>query len=226
MTEALQAALYPLGFISAVFFGTRFFLQWLHSEKEGRSTVPKIFWQLSFLGNLSLSIHSIIQLQLHVLLIQTINAVISIRNLNLMQEKSRQWKLSSVALLFISALASALFLFFLTYQVSSSETWFRVPTSPWASSSAEKIPILWHVAGSIGLVLFSSRFWVQWVMAEREGKSFLGKTFWWTSLAGDLLCLAYFMQLQDTVNYVGPLFGLIPYLRNLMLIYKRGKLPA
>lgn len=223
MTEALQATLYPLGFISALFFGARFFLQWLHSEKEGRSTVPRVFWQLSFLGNLSLSIHSIIQLQLHVLLIQTANAVISLRNLNLMQEKDKQWQLSSVIYLFLSALVASLLLFFLTYQGSSSETWFRIPTGPWASPSGATVPFLWHVAGSIGLVLFSSRFWVQWVMAEREGKSFLGKTFWWTSLAGDLLCLAYFMQLQDTVNYVGPLFGLIPYLRNLMLIYKRGK---
>lgn len=223
MTEALQATLYPLGFISALFFGARFFLQWLYSEKEGRSTVPRIFWQISFLGNLSLSIHSIIQLQLHVLLIQTVNAVISLRNLNLMQQKDKQWQLSSVIYLFLSALSVSLLLFFLTYQGSSSETWFRVPTSQWASPSAETIPLLWHVAGSIGLVLFSSRFWVQWVMAEKERKSFLGKTFWWTSLAGDLLCLAYFMQLQDTVNYVGPLFGLIPYFRNLMLIYKRGK---
>ena len=75
MTESIQTTLYPLGFISSLFFGARFLLQWLHSEREGRSFVPKIFWQLSFLGNLSLGLHSAVQLQLHVLLVQAVNAV-------------------------------------------------------------------------------------------------------------------------------------------------------
>lgn len=226
MTESIQTTLYPLGFISSLFFGARFLLQWLHSEREGCSFVPKIFWQLSFLGNLSLGLHSAVQLQLHVLLVQAVNAVISLRNLNLMQEEKKRWALPSVLLMFPVALALSLLLFFFVYQGSSSATWFRIPMAPWSSPAAESVSFLWHIAGTVGLLLFSCRFWIQWVMAERKGESFLGKTFWWTSLAGDLLCLAYFMQINDTVNFVGPLFGLIPYLRNLMLIYRGGKAAA
>ncbi len=33
-------------------FGSRFFIQWLHSEKHKRVIVPPVFWHLSFWGSL------------------------------------------------------------------------------------------------------------------------------------------------------------------------------
>jgi lipid-A-disaccharide synthase-like uncharacterized protein len=40
-----------LGFIGTFTFGSRFVLQWLHSERAKKVVVPEIFWQLSFWGS-------------------------------------------------------------------------------------------------------------------------------------------------------------------------------
>ena len=40
-----------VGFAGAIVFGSRFFFQWLHSEKEKRLVVPWYFWHLSFWGS-------------------------------------------------------------------------------------------------------------------------------------------------------------------------------
>lgn len=73
MTEFWRIQLYCLGFVSAFAFGGRFLLQWLTSEIKGQSTVPRSFWILSLVGNVSLLIHSIIQVQFHVA--QTVGAI-------------------------------------------------------------------------------------------------------------------------------------------------------
>lgn len=220
MIEALQIALYPLGFLSSLFFGSRFLVQWLYSEKKGVSSVPKSFWVISFLGNLSLALHSLFQMQLHVLLIQLINGTVSLRSLNLMSEK--KWPLKKVIISFAIALLLALLAFLALYLNHENASIFRVPIAPWEQGIAKNVSILWHVVGSIGLILFGSRFFIQGILSELKGKSFLGKTFFWSSLIGDILCLAYFIKLGDSVNYIGPLFGLIPYVRNLMLLYRRA----
>jgi lipid-A-disaccharide synthase len=53
----------------------------------------------------------------------------------------------------------------------------------------------------------------------------LGAQFWWLSLVGDLMTLAYFTQIYDPVNIVGPALGLIPYIRNLMLLRQSSVKP-
>ena len=42
----------------AVFFG-RFFVQWLASERAGRSHFPTIFWYLSILGTTMLTVYAV-----------------------------------------------------------------------------------------------------------------------------------------------------------------------
>jgi lipid-A-disaccharide synthase-like uncharacterized protein len=34
------------------------------------------------------------------------------------------------------------------------------------------------------------------------------------------------MKIGDAVNFIGPLFALIPYVRNLMLLYKKRQQPV
>jgi lipid-A-disaccharide synthase-like uncharacterized protein len=43
-----------LGFSGQALFGSRFLVQWLASERAGRSVIPRIFWYLSLLGGLIL----------------------------------------------------------------------------------------------------------------------------------------------------------------------------
>ncbi|WP_430760075.1 lipid-A-disaccharide synthase N-terminal domain-containing protein [Solilutibacter silvestris] len=41
-----------VGLIGNAIFGSRFLIQWLHSEKHKKIIVPPIFWQMSFWGSL------------------------------------------------------------------------------------------------------------------------------------------------------------------------------
>ena len=107
--------------------------------------------------------------------------------------------------------------------LSGDGDWFRIPIAPWQASSAFTTTIYWHVLGTLGYFLFSSRFWLQWWIAEKAQESQLPISFWWISLIGALLSITYFMHIGDIVNLLGPLFGVIPYTRNLMLIQKNIK---
>lgn len=220
MIEGWRELLYPLGYLSSLAFGMRFLLQWLASERQQKSVVTRSFWQISLLGNVLLFVHSLIQVQFHVCVVQACNSVISWRNLNLMQASSQQVRTRGAILLILSA---AVFTFLIFYWQGAflgegTSHWFRLPTFLKQESPELSIHPLWHFFGMVGLVLFSSRFWVQWWCAEKHKTSYLGPAFWWLSLAGGALSLCYFFWIDDPVNMLGPAVGLIPYLRNLMLI--------
>ncbi|MBA3957722.1 MAG: lipid-A-disaccharide synthase N-terminal domain-containing protein [Parachlamydiaceae bacterium] len=221
MSEGWRELLYPLGFLSALAFGGRGILQWVTSEVQQKSVVTRAFWRLSLVGNVLLMLHSFLQLQFHVCIIQAGNTVISWRNLNLMQPVSQQIPLRNVLLLFVGAAAVVVSGFMLQgYLFGSGEIeWFRLPAPTW--EEARYINPLWHVVGFAAMILFSGRFWVQWWDAEQERSSVLGPAFWWLSLTGGILTLVYFVRIDDPVNIIGPAFGLIPYIRNLMLIYRK-----
>ena len=225
MIEAWREWLYPLGFLAALAFSSRVLLQWITSEKKGQSVVSPAFWKLSFCGNILLALHAFIQMQFHVALVQACNIVISWRNLNLMKPSSLQITIRQTIGLIFGSIVAVFFLFFLQgYQMGNSiENWFRIPSMPWQNNTVQSISIEWHILGFIGLILFGSRFWIQWWHAEKRHLSYLGRGFWWMSLLGESLCLIYFMHINDPVNYIGPCFGLIPYIRNLMLIYKKKR---
>ncbi len=41
-----------IGLVGNALFGSRFFIQWLHSERSKQLIVPPIFWHLSFWGSI------------------------------------------------------------------------------------------------------------------------------------------------------------------------------
>lgn len=212
MFSGLQETLYPLGLISTVAFTLRFLVQWLASEKAGASIVNRPFWWLSLIGNVSLGVHSFIQAQFPIFAVQVVNSIISLRNLNLMEPKAIHYRKQTVFLLLALSLAAATALF----SWASFENWMRVPTHAFQKKVIE-VSTLTNSIGAIGVILFASRFWVQWIQSELENRSYLGPLFWWLSLIGALFSLFYFSIIHDYINLVGPLFGMIPYIRNLML---------
>lgn len=213
--EELRIALYPLGLISTFAFTLRFIIQWIQSEKAHQSTVTPHFWWISLFGNGSLLIHSLIQGQFFICLIQGANGVISWRNLNLMGKKENRWKLSFVFFLFTVVIFSTTSLFWLL----SNGVWARIPVH---ILQTEKIlsSTLLNGVGFLGIALFNSRFWIQWIFAEKSHTSKLESSFWQLSLLGALLSTLYFALIGDYINLIGPLFGIIPYFRNLILIRK------
>ncbi len=82
----------------------------------------------------------------------------------------------------------------------------------------------WVILGLSGQVLFSLRFLVQWIVSEKRKESVIPIAFWYLSLGGSLILLAYALYRQDLVFVLGQSTGSFIYIRNLMLIYRnRGK---
>tara|TARA_B100002051_G_scaffold276246_1_gene323428 strand:+ start:3263 stop:3544 length:282 start_codon:yes stop_codon:yes gene_type:complete len=82
---------------------------------------------------------------------------------------------------------------------------------------------LWLGVGFIGQGVFASRFWIQWIASEREGRSVIPIAFWFLSVVGGLTLLSYAIYRKDPVFIVGQSTGLLIYSRNLYLIYKEKK---
>lgn len=208
MPQEWVQVLYPLGYLSSVLFGVRFLVQWLYSESKGKSVVPPLFWWLSLAGNFALLIHSMIQMQFHVALMQSLNGVVSWRNLDLSGKTPRSFTFT-VILMGISSLTTSL------YFILFSREWFAMP------GGGVDLFFGWHLLGMLGIGLFASRFMLQWWLAEISQRSTLPLIFWWMSLSGALISILYFAKISDPVNLIGPLLGMIPYIRNLMLLYKK-----
>ena len=81
----------------------------------------------------------------------------------------------------------------------------------------------WVILGLIGQTAFFMRFLVQWIVSEKRGESFIPIYFWYLSLSGGLILLAYAIHIGDPVFTLGQSCGLLVYIRNLMLIYKNKK---
>lgn len=79
----------------------------------------------------------------------------------------------------------------------------------------------WETVGFIGLVLFSSRFLVQWIASERRKESIIPVSFWYFSIAGSLFLLAYAFARADPIFILSYLFNGLIYGRNLYFIYRR-----
>lgn len=217
--EEWRSFLYPLGFLSTVAFGIRFIVQWIQSEISQKSVVTPLFWYMSILGNLLLIIHSFVQIQFHIYLIQCWNLVISWRNLNLMSPPERHVSLQTVFKMLVTLSFIAAASFILQDRIFGSQGhWFRIPQAPWQIAPIKQLPLFIHILGTLAYIIFSARFWVQWWLTEKAQKSILPASFWMISLVGALLSIFYFFEIGDSVNLIGPSLGLIPYFRNLMLL--------
>jgi lipid-A-disaccharide synthase-like uncharacterized protein len=83
--------------------------------------------------------------------------------------------------------------------------------------------LLWVLIGLSGQLMFSARFFVQWLASEKEHKSVIPITFWYFSIAGGLILLAYALYRQDPVFVLGQAFGLFVYGRNLYLLHQEQR---
>ena len=82
-------------------------------------------------------------------------------------------------------------------------------------------PHYWLYLGFVGQLLFGLRFLVQWVVSERKGESVIPIYFWYLSLIGSMILLAYAIFRRDPVFILGQSTGFIVYTRNLVLIYRK-----
>jgi lipid-A-disaccharide synthase-like uncharacterized protein len=92
----------------------------------------------------------------------------------------------------------------------------------WAANVLAKTGDPWFLFGMAGQCAFGARFVVQWIASERRKRVVVPVAFWWLSIAGGLVTLAYAVRIEDPVFLIAQTGGLAMYLRNLVLHRRSG----
>ncbi|APX88906.1 lipid A biosynthesis protein [Brevirhabdus pacifica] len=79
--------------------------------------------------------------------------------------------------------------------------------------------LIWVLIGLSGQLMFSMRFILQWLASEKEHKSVVPVAFWYFSIIGGVILLAYALYRQDPVFVLGQALGIFVYARNLYLLH-------
>lgn len=77
---------------------------------------------------------------------------------------------------------------------------------------------IWIAIGFLGQGLFFGRWVIQWIASEKKAESQVPIAFWYMSLIGGLITLAYAIYRKDPVFISGQGIGTFVYIRNLVLI--------
>lgn len=85
-----------LGFIAQLMFTGRFLVQWIMSEKQGRSVIPIAFWLFSIVGGLLLFAYALHRVDPVFIVGQAFGVFVYARNLYLvMRERKQSWERGS-----------------------------------------------------------------------------------------------------------------------------------
>jgi lipid-A-disaccharide synthase-like uncharacterized protein len=201
---------FGIGLVAQLLFSARILLQWLQSEKAGQVLSPDSFWITSILAAVMLMLYGVLRNDLVIIGGQILSYYIYLRNLYFKQRWQQiSWPMQWLALLFpILALTALAFgnHFSFTYHYSFA---YLKEHSPISGTL-----LAW---GGLGQVVFTLRFVYQWYYSERRQESVIPNGFWLISLAGSLMIITYAVFRRDPVLFIGQLFGLVAYSRNLFL---------
>jgi lipid-A-disaccharide synthase-like uncharacterized protein len=78
-----------LGFTAQALFSARFLVQWLASEKAGKSVVPLLFWYFSLVGSSLLLIYSVYRKDPVFIIGQSTGILIYTRNLHFIRREKK-----------------------------------------------------------------------------------------------------------------------------------------
>ena len=181
-------------------FTSRFIVQWLASEKAGHSVAPTAFWWLSLTGSLCMGTYTYHEGELVLLAGHVLNGALFARNLHLSLRPKAEG--ARHPLLGVLALA-----------MTATVIWLSLGS---ARAGLVESPV-WFAISVLGTCIWSSRFVVQWWQSEGTGQSHFPVLFWWISLVGNMLLLAYTSHLGKPILIAGYLTGPLVQARNLML---------
>ncbi len=204
------AFILAIGFLAQGFFSARILVQWILSERARRVLSPSLFWILSLAGAYLLCLYGWLRDDFSIVLGQFISYYIYLWNLNI---KGIWGKIPTLLrlVLMLTPIAAICFV------AGNAEAF----TARFLHNEA--VPLWLLLFGSAGQVLFTLRFVYQWLYSRREGKSRLPAGFWAISLIGSLTIVTYGLIRLDAVLIVGQSFGIIAYIRNLILIKNEKK---
>lgn len=197
---------YLLGFSAQALFSARVLIQWILSEKAKKVVSPTIYWQLSLLGSLLLSLYGWLRGDFAIIFGQFFSYYIYIWNLN----SKNHWKDFHVVLRYIIVGIPMVALCYVI--INGEQTEHRL---------FDSMPLGLLLFGSAGQVIFTLRFIYQWWYSRARHESLLPGAFWALSLLGSSLIVAYGIFRRDPVLILGQSVGFIAYIRNFYLATKR-----
>lgn len=199
-----------IGFLAQLFFSARILVQWVLSEQARRVLTPTVYWVLSLAGAYLLSLYGWLRNDFAIILGQFVSYYIYLWNLKIKGLWKRVPLLGRIILLFTPLAA-------LCWVASDADAVVaRLLTS-------DEVPLWLLLFGSAGQLLFTLRFVYQWAYSRSVGESRLPAGFWIISLAGALSIVSYGILRHDIVLIVGQSFGVVAYIRNLILIQHETK---
>ncbi len=80
---------------------------------------------------------------------------------------------------------------------------------------------IWVSIGTLGQLIFFSRWVIQWISSEKTKSSHIPIAFWWCSLIGGIITLIYAHHIGSFPFMLAQAIGIFVYSRNLILIYRR-----
>ncbi len=197
--------IYAIGFAAQLLFSWRMIDQWISSEKNKKTQVPKQFWTHSLIASILLFTYGWLRNDFAIIVGQILTYYIYIRNIQI----QGSWQQIPKAMWWVFLLFPLVVLY---YSFNNNEMdmdrFFK----------NEHIPTWLLIMGVCGQVIFTLRFIYQWIYSERRKQSLLPLGFWLISLTGSLLILTYAVIRRDPVLIIGQLSGFIVYLRNIMII--------
>ena len=223
--DALQADIaregllvFFFGLVAQGIFQTRFYIQWLASERQKKSIVPISFWYLSSVGTLMLLTFAAITHSAVGALSNGLNIVIYARNLvhiwrNQGRLSKRMHTFIHVAVGVIAVIAVYVVIQVWLFKYHETET---------VSPSEARRTWFWLAIGASGTLLFGSRFIIQWIATERARASVIPTAFWYLSIGATVMQLASYVQTQEWIFALGSVTAVIIYARNLWFVHQAG----
>ncbi|MSR63869.1 MAG: hypothetical protein EXS08_15700 [Planctomycetes bacterium] len=211
MVADFSSVLAPIslaGGLGQACFFSRFFVQWWASERAKRPVVPSTFWWLSLVGSVLMLVYTLVKEASgagasagdYALLLPSylVGGVIAARNLWLTRANAQRLDPR------LAAAVGCLCLLLLVLAERGKLVAFEQPRP-------------WLLLGALGQLLWMARFPLQWWLSEKKGISHFPPSFWWVSLAGNLLLLAYTLHVGDVLLIASYVPGPLVQVRNLML---------
>lgn len=199
-----------VGFLAQGFFSARILVQWLLSERARKVLSPSVFWILSLAGSYLLCFYGWLRDDFSIVLGQFLSYYIYVWNLKI-KGVTHHVPVCLKAVLMLTPVVVLLFIL-----LNDDDVAVRFLHNA-------DIPLWLLVWGSVGQVVFTMRFVYQWLYSRRAGESRLPAGFWLMSLVGSLAIVSYGVVRRDLVLIVGQSFGVVAYIRNLMLMKKEFK---
>lgn len=199
---------YAIGFLAQGFFSARILVQWIMSEKARKVLSPSLFWILSIIGSYLLCIYGVLREDFAIVLGQFISYYVYLWNLKAKGiwdgiARPLRWLLVATPVVALGIVAF--------HADGFIDRFFH----------NDEIPLWLLLFGSAGQIIFTLRFVYQFVYSARRGESELPPAFWVLSLIGSLSIVSYGIIRHDPVLIVGQSFGLVAYVRNLMIGAKK-----